>query len=97
MKDKDCGLDNSRGVFYRQVEATVDADGTESIISEAVPFGDNPGATIDEFLHATGGRRLTDRERQAFYAFSANRWNSPWNPEGPKSNWRKPPKDPSAN
>ncbi len=33
-----------------------------------------------------------------FFGFSSDRWNSPWNPAGPKPNWRtKPPKDPRAN
>lgn len=67
------------------------------IISQAVAFGDNPEATIDQFLHEAGGRRLTDRERQAFHAFSSNSWNSPWEPKGPPPINRHVPKDPSLN
>ena|SRR5579872_5556181 len=42
---------------------------------------------------------ITPEEAQSHHFFSSKKWNSPWNPEGPKPNWRvnPPPADPSAN
>lgn len=102
MKDRDCDHSQNKhaAIFLRPLEKIVNADGSEGIISETVVAGNDPevmNAALENFFEHTGAEVLTGQELRAFHAFSSSRWNSTWNPSGPKSNWRQPPQDPSLN
>lgn len=47
----------------------------------------------------TTPKRLGERDLggNSSFGFSSKRWSSPYNPEGPKKNWRTPPADPTLN
>ena len=80
-------------------EASINADGTADLIvgiHASSPEGmDRVKEAVDDLL-GSDGERVKEGTGSSF-GFSAGRWNSPWNPAGPKPNWGRPPKDPRAN
>lgn len=82
-------------------EVSINADGTADLIvgiHASSPDGiDRVKEEVDDLL-GYEGERVTSRGNGKYYGFSSGNWNSPWNPPGPKPNWRVgPPDDPHAN
>lgn len=102
MNERDNG-DSERSkevdIFVQPLEQVISANGEEGVICEAIVAGydlDSMEQAAKEFIEQTGIEVLDERATRAFHALSSTRWNSPWNPPGPKPNWRKP-QEPSPN
>lgn len=93
-------------ILGRPTEKIINADGSYTVISEGIVLASDEGAadlTIREFEKDTGAKILKKDDQEPrgkdrlFFGFSG-RWNAPWEPEGPKPNWKtNPPRNPSLN
>lgn len=99
MTDRDSGVpaeDLGVNVFIKPLEVKINADGTEEVNAIVAATGPNDKITdlvLEDLRKDLGARELTKSELRNMHAFSSSRWNSTWNPKGPKPNWGKPPKD----
>ena len=63
-------------------------------LDEAVEYLRDNGVNIELIRNNSQGREQTGRQ----FFFSSSDWKAPWEPEGPKPNWKVgPPKNPSLN
>ncbi len=83
------------------IEEVISGDGRGFIAGMSVTASDDEIAEIatEEFLRMTGGEKIGKDSGSNSVAFSAGKWNSPWQPKGPKPNWRveSSPSEPSLN
>lgn len=87
-------------IFVRPVEMVTEKDGHTGIIIEVRTNA--PDEEIKRALDVAfniDAKKMTDDEvrRAKTFGFSSSNWNAPWNPEGPKPNWRPGSSNPSAN
>ena len=67
---------------------------SEEFLDEAVEYLRDNGVNIELIRNNSQGREQTGRQ----FFFSSSDWKAPWEPEGPKPNWKVgPPKNPSLN
>lgn len=99
MTDRDNDVPNNDlgvNVFIKPMEVQVNADGTGQVNAFVAATGPNEeiiDLVLEDVRKDLGAREMGKPEIRKMHAFSSSRWNSPWNPKGPKPNWGKPPKD----
>lgn len=104
MAEREDDRDELGHFAFIEVEPTelvTKGDGSVFVAADMRVFAANQevaDVVAEEFLRMTGGQ-LTGKPSENRVAFSRNNWNAPWNPKGPKPNWRvDPPRgDPSLN
>lgn len=85
------------------IEAAVNSDGSAEVIYRVDSSDEEMGKAITREMdehYGVEGRvmSLQEYKKKSFFGFSASDWQMcDWEPEGPKKNWRVPPKDPSLN
>lgn len=95
-------------IFAVPVEQVIKADGSAETISEGFVVAESREAAdriVEEFSDVTGSEVVHSGDSpqepnsgKTTFGFSIDRWNSPWEPKGPKPNWKVgPPTDPSLN
>ncbi len=82
------------GMVFKPEEQIIRADGSVDISGPGTIIASDADAALEGLKRAkemgitfgSGG----NSGKSAHY-FSSSSWNSPWNPEGPKKNWRVDP------
>ena len=81
-------------IFINPIEEIVDRSGNRGIIAEGMTLAsdDEMARMAEEMLSTeTGARKLTKDEQSRSFFFSSKNWHAPWEPQGPKPNWRQEP------
>jgi hypothetical protein len=91
--------DNQELVLFQGIEQSITPKGTETYGRVYGIEEDEIEETQERFEDLFGGKMTIFKQgdpRTNSFFFSSKKWNSNWNPEGPKKNYG-PPKDPSQN
>jgi hypothetical protein len=80
--------------FIEPVEQVIEPDRTTTVFEVGADTDQDLDEITDHLVEEHGfhvGNPTTPTGSS--FGFSSSRWNSPWNPSGPKKNWGPPPED----